>query len=134
MHSRDLKHVMPSAFSRVVAAFGAWLVMLLTLSSVSPELHAWLHASAKRDLQHTCSHRHAHTHSAGSESIPVSPDSDNHDCAVTLFAHGVVYHAANCVAQPYEGILRAVNYRAFKRLVLAQPRYLHLPPQAPPAV
>jgi hypothetical protein len=106
------------------------MVMLLSLSAVSPELHEWLHK--KESAKHTCSHTHT-----SADSTSHAPDSNgdaSHQCAVTLFSHGVVHHAVALHVQPSEGILRAVNLRAFERLALAQPRFLHLPPQAPPAV
>ncbi|HUR56656.1 MAG TPA: hypothetical protein VM029_03030 [Opitutaceae bacterium] len=128
---------MPSRFARMVASLAAAMVMVLSLSTVSPELHAWLHDKAQPQEQtHVCPH-HAAPGAAGHASHAPAPDSDEsdtHQCAVTMFSHGVVHHAAALLTQPCEGILRAVNYRAFERLALAQPRYLHLPPQAPPAV
>jgi len=122
---------MPPRLWRVVASFAAGLVMVLTLSSVSPELHAWLHKPGQdKSTTHSCPH-----HGADSTShAPGSNEVEDHDCAVTMFSHGVVHHAVALLTQPCEGILRAVNYRAFERLALAQPRYLHLPPQAPPVV
>ncbi len=108
------------------------MVMLLSLASVSPGLHAWLHDRHAPDGA-ACPHHH---HGAKSQHSTHGADQTEpaHECAVTLFSHGVVHHAALAVAQPCEGILRAVNFRAFEQLALAQPRYLHLPPQAPPAV
>jgi hypothetical protein len=123
----------PPLAVRALALVSACMVMLLSLAAVSPELHDWLHGwhVGKADA---CPHHHH----PGATAQHGSDDSDRsdpaHDCAVTLFSHGVVQHAAFAVAQPCEGILRAVNYRAFEQLALAQPRYLHLPPQAPPAV
>jgi hypothetical protein len=109
------------------------MVMLLSLASVSPELHDWLHdrTTAKADA---CPHHHHHGAKSPHGSHESGRSSSAHDCAVTLFSHGVVHYAALAIAQPCEGILRAVNHRAFEQLALAQPRYLHLPPQAPPAV
>jgi len=112
----------------------AGLVMLLSLSSVSPELHVWLHEKGQESATHVCAHHDAHAASDTPEHAPDSDRSDDHTCAVTMFSHGVVYHVAALVARPGEGILRAVHFRAFERLALAQPRFLHLPPQAPPAV
>ena len=120
---------MPSRLWRAVASFAAGLVMLLTLSAVSPEFHAWLHGKEKLEKPHTCAH---HTAAHGSSSD--SDEGETHQCAVTMFSRGVMHDAVALLTQPCEGILRAVNQRAFERLALAQPRFLHLPPQAPPAV
>ena len=122
--------VLPHRLWRAMAWLASAMAMLLTMTSVSPELHAWLHEKAQPDTTHVCPHHAAHSASH----VPDSTDDDTHQCAVTLFSHGVVHQAATLFAQPCEGILHAVNYRAFERLALAQPRYLHLPPQAPPAV
>jgi len=118
-----------------MTALAAGIVFLLSLSAVSPALHGWLHATQKEGPAHACPH---HAARAGAELPSDTPgserDESEHGCAVTMFAHGVTHHVGALLAQPCEGILRAANYRAFERLALAQPRYLHLPPQAPPAV
>jgi hypothetical protein len=129
-----LNHIpvsLPSRFSRAIASFAAGLVMLLSLSAASPELHAWLHEQehTEQTSAHPCEH-------ASNNAVPAS-DSDNtdtHQCAVTIFSQGVLSHAVALMTQPCEGILRAVNYGAFEQLALARPPFLHLPPQAPPAV
>lgn len=121
-------------FTRLIACATASLVLLLSLSAVSPELHAWLHESGLGKAATTCPHGHAHGVTKAAQPAQPSADDEDHECAVTLFAHGIVSHAVPPLARPCEGILCAVNYRAFKQLALAQPRYLHLPPQAPPAV
>lgn len=117
-----------------MAVLASAMVMLLSMTSVSPELHAWLHQKAQPDTAHVCPHHAAHGAASSASHVPDSSDGETHQCAVTMFSHGVVHHMAALLAQPCEGILRAVNFRAFERLALAQPRYLHLPPQAPPAV
>jgi hypothetical protein len=127
---------MPSRLWRAVAALAVGLVMLLTLSAVSPELHTWLHVKETAEKPHACAHHAAHAPTGHATHVPISDsgEGDSHECAVTMFSHGVVYHAGALLSQPCEGILRAANLRAFERLALAQPRFLHLPPQAPPAV
>jgi hypothetical protein len=125
---------MPARLWRALASLTAGLVMLLSLSAVSPELHAWLHAKEKVQKPHACAH-HATQPTADDASHAPSSNADDgatHECAVTMFSHGIVHQAIALLAQPCEGILRAVNSRAFERLALAQPRYWHLPPQAPP--
>jgi hypothetical protein len=131
MHRRHPPAPLPTRLWRVMALFAAGLVMLLSFSAVNPELHAWLHEQHADHSDHSCSHA-----SSATDTVPDSGSEagENHACAVTLFAHGVVHQVAALLTQPCEGILRAVNFRAFERLALAQPRYLHRPPQAPPAV
>ena len=124
----------PSHLWRAVALLGAGLVMMLSLSSVSPEMHAWLHEKASESAPHKCAHHGASAHSDSTANVPHSNEGEEDSCAVTMFSHGVVYQAGALLVRPCEGILRAINYRAFERLALAQPRFLHLPPQAPPAV
>lgn len=126
---------LPSRLMRVAASLVAAMVIVLTLSSASPELHVWLHGAPGNVGAHHCGHAH-HVDSPVKAHAPAA-DSDQtgaHQCAVTLFSHGVVYESAPALTQPCEGILRAIHFRAFERQALAHPRYLHLPPQAPPAV
>jgi hypothetical protein len=108
--------------------------MLLSLSAVSPQLHAWLHGHVKEHASHTSTQVGKPTTERSAPYISDADDGEAHECAVTMFSHGVVHHAVALSVPPCEGILRAVNFRPFERLALAQPRYLHLPPQAPPAV
>ena len=122
---------MPSRLCRALASLAAALVMLLGLSGVSPELHAWLHQQTAERPAHTCAHHGARSATDIAQVASVE-DVEVHACAVTMFSQGVVQHAVTISARPCEGVLRAVDFRAFERLALAQPRYLHLPPQAPP--
>jgi hypothetical protein len=57
----------------VLAGFLAGVVLMLSLLSVAPSLHAHLHAHAE-----TVDHDHHHS----------SADHDDLGCAVTLFQHG----------------------------------------------
>lgn len=124
--------VLPSRCWRAVALLSAGTVWLLSLASVSPQLHSWLHAAAQAE-HHGCPH-----HGRPAADLPqaggVDQPAGDHECAVTLFSRGVIEHAAAMVAGPCESILRAVDLRAGERPALVPPRFLHLPPQAPPAV
>src|SRR5687768_12055923 len=124
--------LMPSRPWRAVAPLAIGLVMLLMLSAVSPALHAWLHPKANPHQQ-TCAHHESHAAAEASH----APDSDRrgeHECAVTMFSQGAVVHGAPQLTLPCERVLRGVNLRALERVAWAEPRFLHLPPQAPPAV
>ena len=122
---------LPTRFRRAVALLSAGTVWLLSLASVSPQLHAWLHEAAQPEHR-GCPH---HQHAAPDAPLPADVDqpASGHECAVTLFSHGVVQHAGTFVVRPCEGVLRAVDFRAAERPALVPPRFLHLPPQAPPA-
>lgn len=124
--------VLPSRFRRAVALLSAGTVWLLSLAGVSPQLHAWLHAAAQPEHR-GCPH---HAHAAADQPLAggVDQHAGEHECAVTLFSRGVIEHAAAMVAAPCERVLRAVDLRAGERPALVRPRFLHLPPQAPPAV
>jgi hypothetical protein len=120
-----------------VAVLAVALVALLSVSSVSPELHAWLHQSNATNDHRVCGH-HAVPESASSTehaSHPPGPDEgETHVCAVTLFGQGVAFFSGALLARPCEGLLDAGNQRAIERLALAQPSHLRPPPQAPPAI
>ena len=65
----------------LAALLSAW-VLLLSLATVSPDLHNWLH----HHEEDTCE-GHCHDEHSGAETEdPLHPD---HICAVTLFAGGV---------------------------------------------
>lgn len=85
MRSSAASSSLPSRLWRGVALLAAVLVLLLSVSSVSPALHAWLHDLGHDHAEHTCPHHGARA--ATSDSAP-APDGEDHQCAVTLFAHG----------------------------------------------
>ena len=68
----------------LASLLSAW-VLLLSLATVSPDLHSWLHHS---DTD-TCK---GHCHSEHSESDSEDPFQTDHVCAVTLFAAGLDFH------------------------------------------
>ena len=79
----------PSILTRLTAALGAALVLVLTILAVSPSLHAWVHAEPADSAAHAaCSHGHAH-HAHPTVPAP-APDScdDDSGCIVNLFAQG----------------------------------------------
>ena len=116
---------------QALATLLAGLVILLACSTVSPELHAWLHGTLPAPGKHVCAQHAKQLPSAGDPRLHDVVESE-HGCAVTLFARGLVSDGPLPVPAPAAEILRAVNFRAIERLALAQPRFLHLPPQAPP--
>jgi len=77
---------MPSTLSlatRLTAALGAALVLVLTILAVSPSFHAWVHAEPADPAPHAkCSHGHHHHHDA-----PASADVEA-GCIVNLFSQG----------------------------------------------
>ena len=78
-----------SLATRLTAALGAALVLVLTILAVSPSLHAWVHAEPADSASHaTCSHGHAHhSHAPAPAPAPDSCDDDS-GCIVNLFAQG----------------------------------------------
>jgi hypothetical protein len=93
---------------RLVAAAGVALVLALTVLSVSPSLHAWLHGEKQLD--------------------------PNDDCAVVLFAHGIT---PALIALALLGLLlppRREKLPLPEILFLAAPSFSHPPGCGPPLV
>jgi hypothetical protein len=96
----------PSRFQRGCALLAVALLLLLTVSAVSPTLHAWLH-----------------------------PDGDheaNHQCAVVLFASGVALTPATVLAAP-DLAWSEQRPATAPALFLIAARYLRQPERGPPA-
>ncbi len=103
---------------RVVAWACATLVLLLSLASVSPQLHSELHAS--------CDHGHCH------DDAPAPSTDHDHDCAVTLFAQGVALFAQfSALSAPFFQELPSVC-RLPEKPALPRPHALTPPAHAPP--
>lgn len=96
----------PSRFQRACALLAAGLLLLLTLSAVSPLLHAWLHADADHE--------------------------PNHQCAVVLFASGVTLAPATALTAP-DLAWREQPPATARVLFLIGTRYLRQPERGPPA-
>jgi len=90
---------------RLLAAGAAVLVLTLSVLTASPQLHRWLHPDA---------------------------DHSDHECAVTLFHHGVTEAAAGIALAvvPLLLVARAALVQAGPDLVA--PRYRLSPGRAPP--
>ena len=108
----------PSPLHRFTAVLGIVLVVLLNLLAASPELHAWVHGD-----------EHAPAHSTpGHEPV----GDDDHECAVTLFAHGVEALLVFCVLMLARPLARSVIPRARDEIARTRPRYWLVPSHAPP--
>ncbi len=116
-------HRASRAWPTCLAAFCAALVLLLSLATVSPELHARLHDSCERDHGH--SHDHSHDHDTPAN------DSD-HACAVTLFAQGLsLVTPLPALSEPAPSATLAPAHSR-DELLLPRPRAFTPPAQAPP--
>lgn len=109
----------PSLLARVTAVLAVGLVLALSLLSVSPELHGWLHGPEG-----------AGEHADHEAEAPVG-DSD-HSCAVTLFAHGVETLLVFCLLLLARPLARSTVWPAGDEIAAAYPRYWHVPSHAPP--
>jgi len=128
-------HLRPVApWLRVLAVVCAGLVFTLSSAAWSPALHAWLHGHIE-----THGHDHVHAHAACSHAhVPETntcEDADPnaaHECAVTLFAHGVTTAAAflfpleQSLGKPLAAPL------APECMALATAEHLRPQPHAPP--
>ena len=80
---------LPSLGLRFTALFSAVVVVILSVFSASPALHAWLHAQEQGAAPH-------HATAAGHDK-PQS-DQDEDGCAIVMFANGVIAASLGLVA------------------------------------
>jgi hypothetical protein len=104
--------------SRLTVVLGIALVLLLNVLAASPELHAWLHGQ-EQTPEHA-GHGHARVGDA------------DHECAVTLFAHGVIALLFFCLLLRPRLLVRRTVACSIDRLVAARLRYWLAPSHAPP--
>src|SRR5258708_1618063 len=105
--------------SRLTAVLGIAPVVFLNVLAASPRLHARLHGQ-----EPTPEH-------AAHDRAPVG-DSD-HECAVTLFAHGVTALLLFCLLLLSRLLARGTVLHVRDWLIAARPRYWLMPSHAPPA-
>ena len=91
---------------RFLAAGAAALIFALSVIAASPALHAWLHGQA------------------------TLPTDDN--CAVVLFAGGVLVPLAAMAIAPPAMVWREMGHAATGEIFLVSPRYLRQPERGPP--
>jgi len=118
------EHIRHSLLSRATASLAIMLVLALSVFAASPELHERLHGHGPVAVSglHQDAGPAGHTQDA----------QDDDGCVVTLFAQGVVLALA-VVALAFTGqTLRPDDFELLDRVIPDAPRYLHLPPQAPP--
>jgi hypothetical protein len=97
--------VLPDWPRRLLAAGAALLVLSLGLVAVSPELHLWLHPDAGHS---------------------------DHECAVTLFQHGVTQAVAGIAVAVLPRLLVARVAVTPAGPDLVEPRFRLSPGRAPP--
>jgi hypothetical protein len=90
---------------QATAAFLAALVLVLAVLAVCPALHEWLHPDACHE---------------------------DHECAVTLFAHGITPVLAEIILAVIAVCFVAAVAPALATLYLAPPRYWLHPERGPP--
>jgi len=110
--------------ARMTAWLATALVLALTVLAASPELHERLHGHGANSAMAA--------HHDGNPADGSKADEADDGCIVTLFAQGVVL-ALSLVALVFIGRpLPAGSFAVFDGVIPEAPRYLHLPPQAPP--
>lgn len=107
-----------SPLSRLTAALGMALVVLLTALAASPEWHTWVHGS-----EDTAAHA-GHDHEPGGNA--------DHQCAVTLFSQGVTGLLIVCLLLLARPRTRSIVLRTTDEVAVARPRYWLVPSHAPP--
>lgn len=110
-----------------MAAAFALLILLLSLASVSPQLHDVLHAHS--DTTHHDSHDgHCGQHSE--EPGPHSEHSEDHSCGVTLFSTGVTLSTPTVL--PERSQLVATQRSLLDQIVCQQSARLPQSARGPP--
>lgn len=109
MSARVSSGSLPDRLLRWWAAVCAGLVLLLTLSAVSPSLHGLFHATDS------------------------APAAENDDCAVELFAVSAACPVANLTLAPATVVVADQVGTAGPELFLVRPRYLRQPERGPPS-
>ncbi|HTZ21056.1 MAG TPA: hypothetical protein VMC06_09260 [Opitutaceae bacterium] len=108
----------PSLPHRLTAVLGIALVLLLNVLVASPQLHAWLHG-----------HEPAAEHNDPGHAPVGSAD---HECAVTLFAHGATSLPFLSLLLLVWSLTRGTVLHPSEWLIAARPRYWLVPSHAPP--
>lgn len=106
--------------TRLTALLAVLLVLMLGMMSVCPELHGGLHE-----------HEQLAAHSDHEEHETPVNDS-GHECAVTLFAHGVEILQVFCLLMLVRSLARSDVLLAGDEIAAAYPRYWLVPSHAPP--
>jgi hypothetical protein len=110
--------------ARATALLAVALVLALSVFAASPGLHELLHGHERA--------AGAVHHDASPASHPQDADGDD-GCVVTLFAQGVVLALAFAALAFTGQTLHLADFWISDRVVPEDPRFLHLPTQAPPA-
>jgi hypothetical protein len=135
MSSTRRLHRPAAPWLRVPAAVCAGLVGLLSIATSSPAVHAWLHGEyLESDHSHVCSapaHETEHTEE-DEPGLTLEDHAASHDCAITLFAHGVTLVHAFLAALDQPRAVLAFRSESPERVALSESRHLRPQPQAPP--
>lgn len=115
---------------RVLGAFAAGLILLLTIGAQSPDLHAWLHGeeTAHGESATPCAD-HGHE-AASSHADDVAADDG---CAITLFSNGIVAAVTALTILQHLDSVQVTDSVAHDRVPLTSSVHLRPQPQAPPA-
>ncbi|HRE80586.1 MAG TPA: hypothetical protein PLN52_06035 [Opitutaceae bacterium] len=131
------RRIQPTLWQRWVAYASVGLVVALGLLAVSPDVHAWLHAS---DLSHVhgtgdraVCHGHGDSapHVGGDFSGLPMADTDA-GCVIELFSQGIETGPTGLVVGVYERREAVLSLRLPAELCLSTPRYLRQPERGPP--
>lgn len=120
---------------RVLAVVCAGMILLLSAAAASPALHAWLHSETPVPAA-ALACEHAHTQAGAQDD---SSDSDHarerehaHECAITLFSHGVTLASLLVATLDHLSAASDTAPAPHDRVTPPGPRHLRPQPQAPP--
>jgi hypothetical protein len=135
-HQAHFSRPIVNRLRRFTAAWCAGLVVLLSILSVSPELHAWLHERPAAEFASANGAACRHAGCVGERTGSAIPaDTGLHDdagCAITLFAQGVPLLLSAPVLPAAERRVVAVVFRVRDAILIPTERWRCPPAHAPP--
>lgn len=131
------RRLRPTLWQRWVACASVALVVALGLLAVSPDAHAWLHASQVGhghglDERAGC-HGHGHGSPLVGDDLSRLPMADvDAGCVIELFSQGIETGLIGLEVGGYERRGAVLSLRLPAELCLSTPRYLRQPERGPP--
>jgi len=135
--SNASRRLRPTLWQRWVTCAAVGLVLALGLLAVSPDAHAWLHAShiehAHGEGERAGCHGHGDRAHHAESDLSGLPWADNDaGCVIELFSQGIETGPTGLDVGVYERREAVLSLQRPAELCLSTPRYLRQPERGPP--